>query len=245
MEKHLLFFDIDGTILFNDRIPFRVKKAVKKAQQAGHLCFINTGRPMCNLPKAVKKMNWDGFICAGSYVEFRGEVLESKLMPLESVKKLMEYVVKDKIPTIIDCVGPSYSLYYDGWAKKLASPEELFERFDELKINKFEILRPLPEEALRDLAPFAACYPMGTYVDVFVLGCNKATGMEVIGKKTGVPRERMIAFGDNNNDVDMLKYAGKSVAVKKASAAAIAASTYHAEKNRIGVYQGIKKYLGL
>ena len=243
MEKHILFFDIDGTILFHNRVPLAVKRAIRKARKEGHLCVINTGRPRSNLPKQVEKMSWDGFICAGSYVEFGQEVLESRLMERKSVEKIMEYVVRDRIPTVFDCIGPSYSLYFNGWAKKLSSPEELFERFDELKINKLEILRPLSEEVLRDIAPYASCYPMGSYVDIFVLGSSKATGMERIGRETNVPRERMIAFGDNNNDLDMLRFAGKSVAMKKSSPDAIKNATYHATSRRHGVCQGIKKYL--
>lgn len=243
MEKHILFFDIDGTILFHNRVPLAVKRAIRSAQKQGHLCVINTGRPKCNIPKSVKRIPWNGYVCAGSYVEFMGKVLESRLMEKSDLKKIMEHIIHGKIPTIFDCIGPSYSLYYNGWAKILSSPEELYERFDELKINKLEVLRPLPEEILHDISAHAACYPMGTYVDIFVLGTSKATGMERIGQETGIGKDRMIAFGDNNNDLDMLSYAGKSVAMKLSSPEAIKAATYHATSRRLGVCQGIKKYL--
>ena len=242
MEQHLLFFDIDGTILFHNRVPFLVKKAIKDARKAGHYCILNTGRPKVGLPKSVKRMKWDGYICAGSYVEFQGEVLGCELMPEESVRKIMEYLVKDNVPATFDCVGPSYTLHWQGGIP-LSSPEELFVDFENKKVNKVEIHRPLSEEALRAIAPYASCYPMNGYVDVFVLGCSKASGMKLIGEKTGIPRERMVAFGDNNNDLDMLRYAGKSVAMKVASDDAVASAAFHATSRRHGVCQGIKKYL--
>ena len=241
----MLFFDIDGTILFHNRVPLSVKKAIKRAQKAGHYCFINTGRSRWGLPKSIKGIAWDGYLCVGSYVEFHGEVLDSPLMPRESVEKIMELVAKDRIPTILDRIGPSRSLYCDRGINKLRSPEEVSNHFEEMKINKFELLHPLSGEVLDALAPYASCFPMGDYVDVFVLGYNKASGMKLLGEKLNIPQDRMIAFGDNNNDLDMLRYAGKSVAMKNASEEAVRAATYHATKRRVGVRQGIKKYLGI
>ena len=47
-ERKLIFFDIDGTIVTEARdgriIPDSTRTALRKLQQNGHLCFINTGR---------------------------------------------------------------------------------------------------------------------------------------------------------------------------------------------------------
>lgn len=207
--------------------------------------MINTGRSKAGIPKKLtRRIHWDGFVCAGAYAEFHGEVLGSQLMPKKSVEKIMEYVEKDKIPVIFDTVGPSYFLRCKG-PNPIASVNEIYTDFEKKKVNKLEVLRMLSDDALADLSDYAACYPMGTYVDVFVHGCSKATGMKLIGEKTGIPRERMIAFGDNNNDREMLLYAGKSVAMKISSEGAVEAATYHATKHKQGVVQGIKKYLGI
>ena len=41
----ILFFDIDGTLWdYKNYIPDSTKLAIKKAQENGHHCFINTGR---------------------------------------------------------------------------------------------------------------------------------------------------------------------------------------------------------
>lgn len=46
-ERKLIFFDIDGTIVTEARdgriIPDSTRTALRKLQQNGHLCFINTG----------------------------------------------------------------------------------------------------------------------------------------------------------------------------------------------------------
>ena len=53
MEKSVLFFDIDGTLLSEKtgEMPQSAVRAVQLAKKAGHLLFINTGRTIGD-PKA-------------------------------------------------------------------------------------------------------------------------------------------------------------------------------------------------
>ena len=46
LDRAVLFFDIDGTVLseITKEVPVSAINAMKAAQQAGHLLFINTGR---------------------------------------------------------------------------------------------------------------------------------------------------------------------------------------------------------
>ena len=45
MDKKLIFFDIDGTLIpeGDTEITKSAVEAIKRAQENGHLCFINTG----------------------------------------------------------------------------------------------------------------------------------------------------------------------------------------------------------
>lgn len=45
-------------------------------------------------------------------------------------------------------------------------------------------------------------------------GVTKATGIEAIRKHYGIPLEHVIALGDNENDMDMISYAGVGVAME-------------------------------
>ena len=55
MDKKIIFFDIDGTLLDQETstIPQSAVDAIEKAMQNGHYCFINTGRPKCTLDQSV------------------------------------------------------------------------------------------------------------------------------------------------------------------------------------------------
>lgn len=61
-------------------------------------------------------------------------------------------------------------------------------------------------------------------LEVMAAGVNKGYGLQVLGARLKIPRDAMIAFGDSENDVEMLIYAGTGVAMGNANAAARAAA---------------------
>lgn len=58
MDKKIIFFDIDGTLIDEktDIIPDSTKEALKKAKENGHLIFINTGRPISEINTRIKEL---------------------------------------------------------------------------------------------------------------------------------------------------------------------------------------------
>ncbi len=54
------------------------------------------------------------------------------------------------------------------------------------------------------------------YFDVVCPGVNKATGLGYLLERYGVAPEECIAFGDSDNDVDMLRFVGCSYAMQNA-----------------------------
>jgi hypothetical protein len=75
---------------------------------------------------------------------------------------------------------------------------------------------------------------------------GKASGVRFVAEKLGLAREEVAAFGDADNDIDMLKYAGVGIAVENASPGCKAAADYvtkhHAED---GVTFGVRDILKL
>ncbi|WP_331715508.1 HAD-IIB family hydrolase [Tessaracoccus coleopterorum] len=54
------------------------------------------------------------------------------------------------------------------------------------------------------------------FLEVAAGGVNKATGLEKLCGRLGIDRSEVIAFGDNNNDVEMLGWVGHGVAMGNA-----------------------------
>jgi hydroxymethylpyrimidine pyrophosphatase-like HAD family hydrolase len=77
-------------------------------------------------------------------------------------------------------------------------------------------------------------------VEISARGVNKATGLAALGEELGIGPADVLAFGDMPNDVPMLLWAGRGVAVANAHPAARAAADDHTLSN---VDDGVAAYL--
>jgi Cof subfamily protein (haloacid dehalogenase superfamily) len=54
------------------------------------------------------------------------------------------------------------------------------------------------------------------FLEFAALGVSKGSGMEFLSRRLGFSRERTIAFGDGENDVELVEWAGFGIAVENA-----------------------------
>jgi HAD superfamily hydrolase (TIGR01484 family) len=70
------------------------------------------------------------------------------------------------------------------------------------------------------------------WLDLSPVGVSKASGLAVVGRELGVDRTDVLAIGDGRNDVEMLRWAGRGVAMGqavedvRAAADAVTATVY-------------------
>jgi hydroxymethylpyrimidine pyrophosphatase-like HAD family hydrolase len=55
------------------------------------------------------------------------------------------------------------------------------------------------------------------FVEITGVDVSKATTLQHICTEWGIQASEVVAFGDNNNDIDMLRWAGHGVAVANAT----------------------------
>ena len=83
-------------------------------------------------------------------------------------------------------------------------------------------------------------------IEIADQNAGKKAGVEFVADKLGLNREEIAAFGDADNDIDMLQYAGIGIAMENASEGCKAAADYittnHAEN---GVSYGVREILKL
>ena len=89
--------------------------------------------------------------------------------------------------------------------------------------------------------PKVRCINFGGYGEQITSGYDKAFGMKLLCDKLGVKYENTAAFGDSVNDVEMLKFAGKSVIMKSAPAALDEYAILRTSLDDGGVAEGIEK----
>lgn len=111
MNKKILFFDIDGTIMGTKRfIPESAKLGLKKAKEKGNLCFICTGRSFAMLPKEILDLGFDGYICAGgTHIKINEKEIIDFRLTTEQIRKILSLIQEAKLGLFIE--GKEY-LYY-------------------------------------------------------------------------------------------------------------------------------------
>jgi len=95
MNKKIIFFDIDGTLVVcegKEYIPDSAIKAIQLARRNGHLVYLCTGRSKAEIYEYILDVGIDGVIGAGGgYVEIDNKILYHKKVSESSLKHLIKY----------------------------------------------------------------------------------------------------------------------------------------------------------
>lgn len=229
MEKQLIFFDIDGTLFDEDIaiVPPSTLNAIALAQQNGHQCFINTGRPRSTIDEVITHIPFDGYICGcGTYVEYQGQ----EIFHIE----IDEVLCKQVIETSFDCQMLAVLEGKDG----VYFPENLTHPFILDMKKRYEAEKfPVHTYTRNDLIHFdkyAVWYTENSDVDTYrqiisqnfeiiqrdvdflevvPLKYSKATGIQFLADFLHTSIANTISIGDSTNDIPMLTYTKESVAM--------------------------------
>ena len=231
--KKLIFFDIDGTIISEDKehiVPDSMYQALHRLQENGHLCFINTGRAWAEVDKKIRDMGFDGYVCGcGTHIRYQDEVLFSKSIPLALGNAILEDLRKNRLEWLLE--GTDYVYYSAG---EYQSRISLFRQEHEKQIpDAFRILAEGEEKNIvfdkfcicltddSQFEEFRQTYQNElTFIDrkrrfyeIIPNGYSKASGMQFLENHFHIDHKDTIAIGDSTNDLAMLTYAGCSIAM--------------------------------
>jgi len=261
MERKLLFFDIDGTLLpeTDASVPASTKEAIRRAQELGHYTFINTGRAKCLIPRELAAMPFDGFLCGcGTHITLRGEVLVDKEFDIERGHELVLHARNTGRPIILE---GNKSCYYDNQGvlneQNLTLFSGIFRDFPD-KINdinkvpdyqysKFCAFADTRAQLDEFLAPFADYFePIDrgdNFYEIVPVGYSKASAIDTIIKHLGQTLDDCYVFGDSSNDLSMLNHVKHSVAMGNSSPDVLAAASYITSPVwRDGIYVAMKHF---
>lgn len=248
MGRKAVFLDVDGTFV-NDRglVPSTAREAVIRARANGHLVFLCTGRSLAELWDEIMEPGFDGVIAAaGGYVEYQGEVLLHRNLPVEEVQRVVEFFDRHGVSYFLEANSGLYSsrnvrarlreLIFGRVTEEdiLAELEKGLGGFIDSvivdanpvrdDINKISFLdSDVPIDSIR--AEFAGAFEViHATVPMFgpnsgemsIPGIHKATAIELLVEHAGIPRDDTIAYGDGINDLEMLQYVNVGVAMGNA-----------------------------
>lgn len=256
----VVFFDIDGT-LWDDKmiVPESTKTAIKLLQENGHKAFVCTGRSMGNVnDPQFDEIGFDGFVAAcGNHVQMDGKILYERNMSYEEVKSVYNASRQYRMPIIyegtkyqwLDRDGFDGDGYIDYIVQNLKDVAVYLDEceLDSIEANKFSALVKeytdfnSIKEALQN--DFDFMDHGDGIIEAVPKGTSKATGIKWLCNYLGVPISETYAIGDSINDLEMLQFAGHSVAMGNASQVAKDAAEYittHIHED--GIMNALKHY---
>jgi Cof subfamily protein (haloacid dehalogenase superfamily) len=258
----LCVFDIDGTLLSvgSDVIEASAVSAIQALKQRGVKIAVATGRNYPFIKPMVREV-----LEADYYVSINGHCLQDK-----HAQVIKEYPLDSN--TMLDLLALAQEHHLPIAYKAAHEMRVLFDydNFVEQYSEGFDVKHLLPDHTHRPIESMQESPPLGIFmvaeapmvelirsryddlqvipnygrrVDVFGKHMNKAVGIEPLLDILGIDWSNVMAFGDADNDLEMLEAAGVAIAMGNAKAHVQAAADYvSAAVDQGGIQQALKHY---
>ena len=255
----LALFDIDRTLVpqSTDGLAPETEEALLELKRRGVKTAIASGRQWQFLQPELKALPFDYYVMAnGAYVT------DGEGTPL--CRQTADPATTDALIQDAKDLGCSmYLRYVEGvYCANDGEPDKSpAERWKEYISCSFLPENPLdkgqqpvaywfftPEESEKSLREK---YPQldfvrvlgGLMCDVNIAGISKATGLEMLCQLLGIEREETIAFGDDYNDLEMIREAGVGVAMGGSVPEVIAVADYVTDTcENLGVVKALQHF---
>lgn len=232
------FFDVDGTLLSHRtrQVSPGTRRALDLLRQAGILCAVATGRHILQMDKLpMEGLTFDGYVTVNGQLLLDGRRKVIRGVPLEGEGKAraIRLFENRNTPALLMEEDRIYLNFVNADAaavqKSISSPIPEVAEYTGAEIYQIcpYFFGPMPEDvaACRDHCVVTRWGGSGG-VDIIAPGGGKVSGIQACLDHWGISREEIIAFGDGENDLDMIRFAGIGVAMGNAVEAVKAAADY-------------------
>ncbi|NLN97493.1 MAG: HAD family phosphatase [Eubacteriaceae bacterium] len=246
MRIELLALDVDGTLATSDlTITEPTKKTIAKAIDQGVLVVPATGRVFKQVPEEVLEIPGMQYAITSNgaavtdlksmeqiytnplkkeVVEKIAELLYNRTLYVEAyiggksitygrsldlAKKKMPKEYVDLIVSTID-VEPKEKDFYDYILRK---PVEKINLFFESRQDRLNMISEL-ERAVADESKITS--PVIDNVEINNPNASKGDALSHLADLLAIPSQRVMAVGDADNDIEMIRYAGLGIAMENA-----------------------------
>ena len=238
MKYKMLVSDLDGTLLDSGmRIPREIREAVAFAREKGIYVILCSGRCYISMLIFEKAL---GPIPEGQLgISFNGgsvyEALPVKILTDYRLERGLAFEIIDGLkslgaPVLVYQCADLYAEHetpdITAYRHSSMMPVTLLDDFNEIQgdISKILIRSGKPvieslEQSLRDLV-HGRCgvyFSAHNLLEYCPLTANKGLGLKYVCDRLGIDASEVIAVGDQNNDIPMLREAGLGVAVGNAT----------------------------
>lgn len=221
------FFDVDGTILSHNtkRVPESTRRAIRELQEQGIRCVVATGRHIGELEKLpVADIPFDGYITLNGQIVLDRE--KNMLFGMPVSGKVKEFLIRTfqehTFPSLVvekDRIYLNFvNAHVEALQEAISTPVPPVDAYSGGEI--YQVSAYIPEREEEVLAEIWDDCVITTWiaggVDIIARGGGKVTGIRRYLEGNGISPEETIAFGDGENDMEMLRFAGIGVAMGNA-----------------------------
>lgn len=222
MDKKLILFDVDGTLISyktQSTIPKKTIKAINKLRQNGHIIALATGRSYLFAKNVMKSLGIKNAILynGAQIVVDKESIFEDKIGKGVSIN-ICDTLLNT--PLAVFAFGGE-KVYVNNITEESIS-------YIEKKSRKKYIIKPL-SESKNGLFSISIYGEVGRYLDflsnidsvvfdpdqcaITAKGVSKGKAMLRLAKQLDIQTKDIIAVGDGKNDIDMIMKAGIGIAV--------------------------------
>lgn len=260
----LLATDMDGTLLTNAKtLTDGTIDAIKRAMAAGVKIVFASGRAWPGIEKYAKEAGINGPVITidGTMIidAVSGEILYDQPFEYNDVIRLLQMGHERNVTQVIwsknKLYGTKLNELMQDYSHRYAMDMKVIKADDFEVLSRTGISKILwyekPETVNKYVAELhssgfeslTACTSEPYFAELFNAKASKAKALERVGKMFGIAPEEMIAVGDGENDIPMLKYAGLGVAMGNAAEKIKSEADEVTDDNEHdGVAKVIKKY---
>ena len=221
----LILSDLDGTLFHADKsISAYTKKVIALAQKKGILFGISTSRALVNAVKFLDGISPDVLITnGGGMVTFKNKKIYSCEFSNEEIctliKASFEILGADSVISVDNETG-----LYSNSKEELGDKFWTFNDFSDFREPAMKMcIKTLDEKKVTEIAssigiekidflPFSDI----PWYKLSKKGATKEKAIEALCKNTNIRAEQIASFGDDFNDIGMLKLCGKGIAMQNA-----------------------------
>lgn len=255
MTHHLFAFDIDGT-LFNDKkeILPSTKEALSSLQKNGHFVMIATGRSLKQARPIIDELKLTSYLLCNGAAGFIDNVMIYKnMLSKHKIQAMIEVAKQHQLDIAMITLHGEYR--QELRLNKIT--EEAMQSFGPW-IPEYRPLSEIDEdvcqavlfcneeqekyfEAFKDDFRFVRWHPYG--VDILPKENSKAHALKEIARIKGLSNDQLYAFGDGNNDYEMLLEVGHGIAMGNAVERTKEVAEFVTDDcNHDGIYKALKHY---
>lgn len=268
----MIGLDLDGTVLTEKKeLTDRTKAAISKALARGVVVLVATGRPWMGVPKELREFPGMRYALTSNGARIidtvESRVIEEHLLSPQRAQKVLEICGKYDTLQEVYFDGQGYApadqmalveRYHRNpsmceYMRKTRIPVEdigALVQKENRGLDKVQALFTDMEErklAWNELEAVGGLELVGSLrynIEINAEGVNKGKGLVNLGRMLGIRREEIMACGDGDNDIIMLREAGFGVAMANGEEKVKEAADYITLSNEEdGVAYVIEKYV--